>query len=212
MDTAQSKKNIHKLFNSESRWHMIIWLLTLFILVISLLLYRRLAILEYLNITLSAVPKENTPAIPADYYAGLELRIASSASQSAVLQSGQNYRLEIWLNTSKQDSIGTDAVINYDPDMLRLNSVTAGDIFDNYPEASFSAKTGIIQISGVSPKSLSYKGQGILGSVLFSPLQKGSTKLSFEFIKGDTRESNVISADTGRDILSGVQNLSLTIE
>lgn len=107
---------------------------------------------------------------------------------------------------------GTDVVILYDPKMLTNPTVKAGSIFDNYPFNYSDQSKGRIFISGIKKDNEGFAGEGLFGSITFTVLKKGSTSIKFQFIQGQTTDSNVLQISTGADILTEVSNLEILVK
>ncbi len=120
--------------------------------------------------------------------------------------------LEVSINlTTSEPTDGTDVIVKYDPALLQAQTVTPGTIYDAYPAQKIDSKTGTITLSAIATGATGFSGNGAFAKVTFKALKAGSTTLSLDYQDGSTTESNVMSTDTGKDILNKVDSLKLTI-
>lgn len=126
---------------------------------------------------------------------------------------GQNFEVKAMLITGRPSS-GADLVLKYDPNALEASSsaVSSGKIFADYPLSLVDQKNGVIRVSGVSQKGDYFNGTGLFAIIRFTAKRSGETKLSLEFKKGETKDSNVLDSQTVTDTLENVQDLNLVIQ
>lgn len=155
----------------------------------------------------SRPPAVTSTAATPEYSAALLLSPAGGT-----IPVGETLKVEILLETGEAKVDGTDAVLRYNPRMLRLLKLEKGNLFEEYVQESVDEVEGRIKLSGLTfnplPKS------GILGTILFEPLVAGTTTVFFEFTPGTTKgDSNVaLTGGNGIDILKEVQNGRYVIE
>ena len=130
---------------------------------------------------------------------------------------GNNFNVDIILNTSGQATAGTDALLTYNPLDLQVqdsDAVTAGTqikpgtLYAIYPSNSVDATTGKIFFSGIiTPGGTGYTGTGVLATITFKVLRVASSStVSFNFTLGATNDSNVAEKTSYSDILGSVTN------
>ena len=149
------------------------------------------------------------PSLPAaattpEYSASLLL----SPSNETVPVGGV-LEVSILLSTGEAKVDGADAILRYNPRMLKVVALEKGGLFEEYVQETVDEVEGRIYLSGLTfdprPKS------GTLGTIIFEPLAAGTTTVFFEFTPGSTKgDSNV--ALTGVDILKEVSNAKYVIE
>lgn len=123
---------------------------------------------------------------------------------------GQEFQINVVLNTEGADIVAVDAVIDYDPAMIEIVSITQGSIFSAYPVKTFA--NGEIRISALdSTFSSPYNGSGTLATVRARGLQVGTTNFNFVFTSGSTTDSNVVEEGTSSDLLDQTSGLVLGI-
>ena len=200
------------------RWHYLIWLMGVLVLIISLFINKRLVLLRLLSSSSIATtvtdkaPQSINKNSAHDASLSLKLNLAGTASFSA-LTVGKTYQTEVIIDTKNWPVAGADAYLTYDPAVIQVNAIKPGTIFSTYPAAMVSQKEeGKITLSGITGMSETYTGTGVLGTIEFTPLAAGETSIDFIFELNNTTDSNVSGVDPARDILGTVKNLSLTIK
>ena len=118
------------------------------------------------------------------------------------------------LDTGEYIISGADLIVRFDPKILEASGggIVRGNIFEEYPLLSVDSKEGTISVSGVNSVKTGFKGVGQLATLNFKAKAKGSTYLIVEFVKDSTSDSNLIEADTSKDILQGVENAEFNIQ
>lgn len=103
-----------------------------------------------------------------------------------------------------EDTLGTDAVILYDPTILKAVSVSEGTLYPTYNpslNARINHEKGKIVLSGSTGFNSLIKATGVFGKITFTPLKKGKAVLRFDYAKNDTSKSGIIDA-SGMDLVS----------
>lgn len=129
------------------------------------------------------------------------------------------FQLDILVDTQSQPIDGVDInALNYNPAILEVQDqnpstagvqITPGSLMPNTVFNSVNVQAGKIVFSQLTAGGQTYNGQGILASINFKVLQTSIASLSFNFISGQTTDSNVSSA--GSDLLAGVTNGSYSL-
>jgi hypothetical protein len=116
-----------------------------------------------------------------------------------------SFEIEIIIDTKSEQVGGAGAIIRYDINSIKINSIIPGDVFADYPILSINDKIGQANISGIvgSPNEL-YTGKGIFAKLNVTGIKTGETSLSFEFEKGKTSDSNIATTYAPYDILTDV--------
>jgi hypothetical protein len=127
---------------------------------------------------------------------------------------GSLMRVDIILNTESAPVHGVDVnALNYDKTKLHpidqnpdVNGVQIkpGELLDTTVYNNIDTNAGKIVFSQVSSNGQKFNGTGLLASVFFNVLQTGTTTLTFDFLVGNTMDSNV--ASNGDDVLTSVIN------
>lgn len=107
---------------------------------------------------------------------------------------------------------GVDALIKFDPKVLEATSgaIKKGIIFTEYPLLSVDPKAGLVKISAIS-SAKSFSGIGVLANISFKAKSSGTAKLMIDFEKDQTTDSNVVEAQSTKDVLDEVFGLDLSI-
>lgn len=139
----------------------------------------------------------------------------SLSPASGSFKKGCNFSTQVVVNTAGKTIDGVDAVLTYDPSKLIVTSINNGTIFGSYPANTAGPQTKKISISGVASLNQSFQSNGVLATINFKVNETaaaGATTVSFDYISGDTTDSNIVEKDTIEDILSSVTNGNYTIE
>lgn len=144
---------------------------------------------------------------PLDVKAQAAATLALSPSTDSI-SIGDEFDIEIIVDTDGVDVDGVDAVIDYDNTRLSVVSVTEGTIFSTYPLNEVSS--GTISLSGID-LTTPFNGTGTLGTIRFRALQEGTADVEFDFTPGSTTDSNVADSITTDDILDSVTDGSYAI-
>jgi len=126
---------------------------------------------------------------------------------------GDNFTLDVNIDTGGQKVGGAGAQIFYDPLFLQAVSIENGTIFSDYPSSDFDNNQGKIIISGiVSPITNLYSGSGLFAKVTFKSVNSGVSSVKFNFVPGSTTDSNIAVVSGSGDILSEVNQANITIQ
>lgn len=144
---------------------------------------------------------------------------------------GEQFNVDILVDTGGQYLAGAQIKINYNPQLLELVSVKPGKEIDQSPPmltqilrqvnegGVISLDVGVAVPNPVPYRNVDSSHLGIYGRLRFKVLAAGSTNISFQLdpgrsfsaqSKGDT-DLLVLRGSTVYDILGGVQDLSLTL-
>lgn len=124
---------------------------------------------------------------------------------------GEIFEVAVLLATEDAKVDGVDAVLNYNPKMLKVLKVEKGRLFEEYIPEKVDEEKGRILISGLT--FYPQEKTGTLGRVTFETLKAGTTTIFFEFTPGSTKDSNVaLTESNGSDILKKVGDAKYVIE
>lgn len=142
-----------------------------------------------------------------------EMAELSLETQSKNIKPGDNFSVNVILDTFSNQTTASDVTIKYDPQFLTSNKLnepfTQSKIFQKTVFNKLDNKAGVATMSAVADIDKSFSGRGVLTTFTFRALKAGTTEIRIEFIPKDTRDSNIVSETA--DILESVQNLTLTI-
>ena len=142
------------------------------------------------------------PAAPIKAEAGALL--AFSPAQKMV-KVGEEFEVELILDTKGVGTSGTDVIIDYDPALIEVRNVRPGLLYQKYPLNEVDAAGGKIGFSGVATPPKAFSGKGTLAYLKLKALEAGTATLTIEFTKGETTDSNVVQARSGgKDILDKI--------
>lgn len=136
----------------------------------------------------SSKPAE--PSIPKN-------ALLSLTTDREKVASGQEFTVTLNLDSSGSEVAAADFVIRFDPEFVKVVSVTTGSFFNNYP-VNITANDHV-RLSGVATFDgntlILPKGSGPVGYIKFQALQtRGSAVISIDKVK-------TVVATAGQDIL-----------
>jgi len=133
---------------------------------------------------------------------------------------GDSFTVDVILDTDGKQVDGVDLYsLHYDPTILNVvDGVSAkpgiqvipGTIMDFNAVNSVDQATGTIKFSQAATGGTSFSGKGVLASIHFKAVGKGSTYLKFDFSFGSTKDTNV--AHAGKDQLARVVDALYTVK
>jgi len=140
----------------------------------------------------------------------VEAAILSVTPEIVSAQAGEEFTIEVTLDTESKSTDGADVVLRYDPEKIEALSVIAGVTYPEYPIQKI--EEGKISITGLaSSTGPFFSGKDLFASVRFKPLFGGEEVVSIDFTQDSTIESNVALHGKGTDILTGVEDSVLYI-
>lgn len=166
-------------------------------------------------------PSSNTSVVPAPESIGiLNLPAVKELNKGRItlvsdkkdVKPGDTISVSVEVN-SPQVSNGIDVVAKFDPNLLSAidGDIRQGTIFSLYPLLSVEP-SGVVRISGIAtPGSVGFSGKDIFATVNFKALKSGKAAITLEFTPGSTADSNIVGAESGKDLLEEVGNLEITI-
>lgn len=154
----------------------------------------------------------NSSAAVSEIASKSTLTLTSSQSSIKV---GEVFAVRVMVD-SPYPTDGTDVIIKYDPNFLEVTDkntpLKAGLLYEDYPSNTVLEDTGQIIASGITGKMGGIIPKGEFGSISFLAKTLGKTKIELDFIKGSTKDSNIIKANTAEDVLDRVENLEIVIK
>lgn len=120
-----------------------------------------------------------------------------------LLPVGTEFEVAINLSSGGTQTLGTDAVILFDPKVLSATKVTPGKLYPNYPETGREIDNvhGKVFLSGTANMDAPLTAQGVFGKVAFRAKKEGKTTLSFDWKEGGTADSNIVPYEGELDLL-----------
>jgi hypothetical protein len=124
---------------------------------------------------------------------------------------GENFTVDIMLDTKGQETTTTKAVIKFDPDTIEVTEAQHGDLYCQYPEDEYTVdnQEGWIVLTGfcLDPYYSTASEAELFGRFTFQPIKEGETELKF-ITENSSQEDKTLAKDTG----SPPQTISLTTE
>jgi len=139
----------------------------------------------------------------------------SLSPDQQIIKINQPFEVKLIINTQNKSASAADAIILYDPNFLKTSQkdITVGTIFPSYLLVKNDPEKGKITIMGTTtdPAQTPFSGKGVFATIKFTPTKVGQTNLSYEFTKGSTADSNIVSSKTVKDILEKTKSATYTI-
>jgi hypothetical protein len=135
----------------------------------------------------------------------------SLTTQTAKPRIGEQMIVKIEFMSRVAEIVSFDAVINYDPAILRIDEIKPTTVFSMYPRKIIESDKKRFVVSGLQedltkPLLLS---SGSLAEVLITPLKSGKTKLEFLVVGSkytnmlNSKEENVLGTTEGVELEVG---------
>lgn len=124
---------------------------------------------------------------------------------------GDKFVVKLILSGS-DSTLGTDAIVLYDPNILKVESVTSSKLYPTYnPVANqrIDASKGKILLSGSAGIGKPVNAEGEFARINFSAIKSGSTNIKFDYQKGSTTKTGIVSP-SGKELLAS-EPRSLTV-
>lgn len=160
----------------------------------------------------SSVPASPAPSVTQTITPSLPtISLNASKADFAV---NETVAVAVLIDSGNKNLAGVDLIVKFDPKVLEATQggLVKGRIFDEYPLVSADQTRGTISISGVNSAGSGFKGTGQFAAINFKVRAAGKTKLTVDFEKGSTTDSNLVDTDTSKDILEQVNDLELEIK
>ncbi|MFH0864406.1 MAG: cohesin domain-containing protein [Candidatus Gottesmanbacteria bacterium] len=130
---------------------------------------------------------------------------AMSFSQPPVnVPVGQEFKVAVLASSGGTQTLGTDAVITYDPKMLTVTKISRGSLYALYPPnlEDIDNVLGKAKFSGTSNTISPQIIDGILGWIYFRGKKIGDTQISIDWRPGSTNDSNIVPLTGEIDLLT----------
>lgn len=158
--------------------------------------YQKLTIQRSIPLT---TPTPTLIPIPAE---------VSLTTNNKEIEAGATFSASINLKSPDIGVEAADFVLSFDPDYLKVATISSGNFFSLYPVKKISNDS--LQISGmvnlVDDRIIIPKGEGLVGTIIFETLSATqSSKISFD------REKTIV-ANGGKNILERITDLEIAIK
>jgi len=124
---------------------------------------------------------------------------------------GEEFEVKIILDTGNFETDAADVRFGFNPQVLAVQKIIPGTIYDDYPAKRTDLEKEIIIINGITSLSKTFKGKGVFTTVVFKGLKPGKANLIFEFTPDSTTDSNVVATKIAKDVLEEVEGASIEI-
>lgn len=162
-------------------------------------------------VVLFVLPTQEPPQLQTIAEVPEPLALLYLTPSEKTLAVGELLEVAIFLTTKEAKVDGVEAVLGYNPQMLKALKVEGGTLFEEYPLEKIDEEKGQIQLTGLTLDA--QEKTGTLGYVTFEALGRGVTNIFFEFASGSGKDSNVaLTKSGGADVLKEVENGRYVIE
>ena len=125
-------------------------------------------------------------------------------------QAGQEFSVDVLINTQKTSVDGADVVLTYNSEKLEVVKIEGGEAFGDYPIQK--AESGLVKITGIAAsQGPFFSGEARFASVRFKALSGGEEGIRIDFADDSTVESNIAAHGSAVDILSEASDSLLYI-
>lgn len=125
---------------------------------------------------------------------------------------GESFTTDVSIDTAGAQVGGVGAKIIFDPQALEVSQIETLPVFPDYPAANQDNIKGTILISGiVQDKSQLYSGKGTFAKIHWTAKSAGETKIQFNYVPNETKDSNIAVLYGTGDILQKVNTVAVTI-
>jgi hypothetical protein len=132
---------------------------------------------------------------------------------TGIFQFGQQFQAQVLLDTEGASTAGTDVYLNYDPAILKVETIRDGTIYDTYLGKNIDNTNGTLSVSGITSldNEQGFTGNGTFATILFEGVALGTSEVTFDFSPGDKNDSNVASLQSSEDDLTSASGATYTI-
>lgn len=117
---------------------------------------------------------------------------------------GREFKVAVLVASENRTTLGTDAVLTFDPRILKVVKIVPGKIYPLYPQnlQEIDNIHGKLSFSGTVGFNKPQTANGVLGTVYFRSKKEGSTILGFSWMPNTTNDSNLVPDFGGIDLLA----------
>ncbi len=168
---------------------------------------------------------QNPLALRVDVGSSLSLL---RVTDSTPLNIGDEFDVEIRLNSGGVNTVATDVVIDFPPSILEVVDanptidgiqITHGTVYEGYEylSAGVDNSHGVIDLTGFTTSGTGSLEGVSFATIRFKALASGTAEVAFRFTPGLKNESNILEYQAGveiteaNDVLAGVTNLNIEV-
>lgn len=117
---------------------------------------------------------------------------------------GQKFKVIVSVTSNNRTTLGTDAVLSYDPRILTAIKIVPGKVYPLYPEnlQDIDNTHGKLTLSGTVGFNKPQTANGVLAEIYFRAKKPEATLLAFNWMPNATNESNIVPDFGGLDLLT----------
>lgn len=155
--------------------------------------------------------KKITPTPKQTEFRGGSIKITLEENQK--IAPAKDIKAKIKFNSPFEPIGGVDVVLTFDPKLVTIVRISGNnEIFNQIIINKQKEKEGKIKITAYQPTK-TLQGEQVLADLTFRILEKKQTILKIEFLGPEiATDSNLVSQNSGKDILREVNFLNLALE
>ncbi|EKE14132.1 MAG: hypothetical protein ACD_12C00659G0001, partial [uncultured bacterium] len=135
----------------------------------------------------------------------------SFSPDSISLKKDSNSSVDIYLNPGKEEIVGVDLVMSFDPNNIELTNISDYGLLTYKAKEIIDNNSGKLKVAFSNDFGKYFSGTSArLTTIYFkSKSQNSKSSFSFSFEKGKTNDTNIVNK-AGIDVLESVNSLSIT--
>lgn len=117
---------------------------------------------------------------------------------------GREFKVVVLVASENRTTLGTDAVLTFDPRILKAIKIIPGKIYPLYPQnlQDIDNTHGKLSFSGTVGFNKPQTANGVLGEIYFRSKKEGQINLAFDWMPNTTSDSNLVPDFGGLDLLT----------
>lgn len=133
--------------------------------------------------------------------------------ENQVVVVNKDLKAKLEFNSPEEEIAGVDAILTFDPKAVSIVNISGNNqIFNQIIINTQKQKEGRVKITAYQPKK-ELRNSQVFAFLTLRLLQNQPATLGIEFLGPDVvTDSNLVSQQTQKDILSKVQSLKLTLK
>jgi len=204
-DSKISEKGVAKMDFAKAVWLGVGFVVFVLVLSVGRVFYRGYLTKEADVKTVAPRSRPSRQVVPPTASLGLR-------SEVAVVELGDLFEVSVVVDTQGGSISGVDAVVTFDDAVLEVVEVEDGQGFDQYLSEILNDE-GRVYASAVASPGSPFQGGGNVAIITLKAKSLGRTTVGFDFASssGGTKDSSVVDAETGEDVLAKVTEAVYTV-
>lgn len=129
------------------------------------------------------------------------------AAEKESIKTGENFKLQIWVNGQDQVVDGAEFLIQFNPELVKIDESQLGSFFSLYPFKKVDQEQGEIRVIALQDiEEDKVLGKELVAEFLVTGLNKGEVEFAFDLAKTH------IACCAGRELLKEAAPLTIKID